>query len=249
MMHTEHLQFSYGKGHEILRDISLDAQQRHFLALLGNNGAGKSTLLKCLNGIFHGKGVVAVNGQEILTMKRKATDQTMAYVEQANEAEQLTVYDVVLMGRKPFIKVNPTKKDIAIVEQAMERMELTDFAMRYVDEISGGELQKVIIARALAQQPKVLLLDEPTSSLDPHNQHEVMSIMEEIVREDQITVIVVIHDLNLALRYCNRFLFLQDGLVYDYGDASIITEQAISEIYHVSSHVLELEGRRFVVVG
>lgn len=249
MMHTEHLQFSSGKGHEILRDISLDAQQGHFLALLGNNGAGKSTLLKCLNGIFHGKGVVAVNGQEILTMKRKAIAQTMAYVEQANEAEQLTVYDVVLMGRKPFIKVNPTKKDIAIVEQAMERMELTDFAMRYVDEISGGELQKVIIARALAQQPKVLLLDEPTSSLDPHNQHEVMSIMEEIVREDQITVIVVIHDLNLALRYCNRFLFLQDGLVYDYGDASIITEQAISEIYHVSSHVLELEGRRFVVVG
>lgn len=131
----------------------------------------------------------------------------------------------------------------------MERMELTDFAMRYVDELSGGELQKVIIARALAQQPKVLLLDEPTSSLDLHNQHEVMSIMEEIVREDQITVIVVIHDLNLALRYCNRFLFLQDGLVYDYGDASIITEQTISEIYHVSSHVLELEGRRFVVVG
>lgn len=249
MMHTEHLQFSYGKGHEILRDISLDAQQGHFLALLGNNGAGKSTLLKCLNGIFHGKGVVAVNGQEILTMKRKAIAQTMAYVEQANEAEQLTVYDVVLMGRKPFIKVNPTKKDIAIVEQAMERMELTDFAMRYVDELSGGELQKVIIARALAQQPKVLLLDEPTSSLDLHNQHEVMSIMEEIVREDQITVIVVIHDLNLALRYCNRFLFLQDGLVYDYGDASIITEQAISEIYHVSSHVLELERRRFVVVG
>jgi iron complex transport system ATP-binding protein len=181
-------------------------------------------------------------------MKRRRIAQTMAYVEQSNEVSRLTVYDVVLMGRKPYITVGPTEKDIAIVERALDRLQLRPFALRYVDELSGGELQKVIIARAVAQCPKILLLDEPTSNLDLFNQHEVMSIAQELAEKDGLTVIVVIHDLNLALRYCDRFLFLKNGRIHSYGDSSVVTEDTIREIYQVNARILQLDGRKIVVI-
>lgn len=249
MIQCKNIAFSYGKAAPILKDISFDLDGGHFLALLGNNGAGKSTLLKCLNGIYKpASGCVWVDKNEVQSMKRNQIAQTMAYVEQSSEASQFTVYDTILMGRKPFIQTNPTAEDFRIVEQAIERMELQDFALRYTDELSGGELQKVILARALAQQPKILLLDEPTSNLDLYNQHEVMQLMQEIAIQDQILVIVVIHDLNLALRYCDRFLFMKDGLVYSYGDESTVTEKTIFDIYHVHARVLKEDGRTFVLV-
>ncbi len=249
MIHVQNVAFSYVRNIQILKDISFDLEKGRFLALLGNNGAGKSTMLKCMNGIYHKtSGVIQVEERDVSRLSRNEIARTMAYVEQSNEASQFTVYDAVLMGRKPFIRVNPTKEDIAIAERAMARMELQNFALRYIDQISGGELQKVVIARALAQQPKVLLLDEPTSNLDLHNQHEVMRIMREISQNDGITVIVVIHDLNLALRYCDRFLLMQDGLVYDYGDHSVITDQSIHDVYHIAADVREIGGRKYVLV-
>ena len=136
----------------------------------------------------------------------------------------------------------------AIVENALERLHLKPYSLRYVDELSGGELQKVIIARALAQCPKIMLLDEPISNLDLHNQHEVMRIAQELAQKDGITVIVVIHDLNLALRYCDRFLVLADGGIYDYGDDSVITQKMLSEVYHVDAQIVEFLEHKLVVV-
>lgn len=127
-------------------------------------------------------------------------------------------------------------------------MNLQDLQLRYIDELSGGELQKVVMARALAQQPKVLLLDEPTASLDLCNQHEVMKAVTEIAYKDNILVVVIIHDLNLALKYCDRFMLLGGGKVYGYGDESIITERAIKDIYNVDARVMEVDGNRVVVV-
>ncbi len=249
MIETRELSFAYKNSGQILDRISFSAEKGHFLALLGNNGAGKSTLLKCLNGILPaGTGVVFADGEDIKAMKRRRIAQTMAYVEQSNEVSRLTVYDVVLMGRKPYITVGPTDEDIAIVERALDRLQLRPFALRYVDELSGGELQKVIIARAVAQCPKILLLDEPTSNLDLFNQHEVMSIARELAATDGITVIVVIHDLNLALRYCDRFVFLKDGKIHSCGDDSAVTEETIREIYHVKARLLEVAGKKFVVI-
>lgn len=249
MIRCEQVAFSYDKTKEILKDISFELDGGHFLALLGNNGAGKSTLLKCLNGIYRvSSGCVWVDKSEIQTLKRRQIAQSMAYVEQSSEASQFTVYDTVLMGRKPFIQTKPSDEDFLIVEKAIDRMQLRDFALRYTDELSGGELQKVIIARALAQQHTILLLDEPTSNLDLYNQHEVMQLIQEIARQDHILVIVVIHDLNLALRYCDRFLFMKDGLVYSYGDESTVTEKTIFDIYHVHARVLKEDGRTFVLV-
>ncbi len=249
MIETKALSFAYKSGGQILDNVSFSVGEGHFLALLGNNGAGKSTLLKCLNGILPvGSGVVFADGEDLKNMKRREIAQTMAYVEQSNEVSRLTVYDVVLMGRKPYITVGPTDEDIGIVERTLDRLRLRSFALRYVDELSGGELQKVIIARAVAQCPKILLLDEPTSNLDLYNQHEVMGIAQELAEKDGITVIVVLHDLNLALRYCDRFLFLKDGKIHSYGDSSVVDADTIQEIYRVNARLLEIEGRKIVII-
>ena len=249
MIEVNDLSFAYSGSKTILNDVSFSLEAGHCLALLGNNGAGKSTLLKCFNRIHEPqKGSILVDGVSVHSMKRIEIARTMAYVAQQTDAGQLTVFDTVLLGRKPYIKMNPTEEDLEIARSVIRRMDLESFALRYTDELSGGELQKVVLARALAQQPKVLLLDEPTSNLDLHNQHEVMRIAAEIARDDGLTVIVVIHDLNLALRYCDRFLFIHKGGVYRYGDEEIVTTELLTDVYQVEAQVLEVHGRKIVFV-
>ena len=249
MIEVKDLCFAYPGTKNILSDVSFSLEAGHCLALLGNNGAGKSTLLKCFNRIHEPqKGTVEVDGVSVHAMKRVEIARTMAYVAQQTDAGQLTVFDSVLLGRKPYIKMNPTEEDLEITRSVIRRMDLERYALRYTDELSGGELQKVVLARALAQQPKILLLDEPTSNLDLHNQHEVMRIAAEIARDDGLTVIVVIHDLNLALRYCDRFLFIHKGGVYRYGDEQLVTAELLSDVYQVEAQVLEVHGRKLVYV-
>ena len=127
------------------------------------------------------------------------------------------------------------------------KMGLEQCKLRYINELSGGEIQKVMLARALVQQPKMLLLDEPTSNLDPKNQYEMMALVQQMAKEQGITVLIVIHDLNLALRYCNQFLLLKEGRVYDYGDQSVVTEGSIEAVYGIQSFVTELNGRKCVI--
>lgn len=249
MICIQDMTFSYTGTEDILKKISFDLEGGHCMALLGNNGAGKSTLLKCLNRIHDAKGgIIEVQGKDIYAMKRRDIAQTMAYVSQQSEGNQMTVFDTVLLGRKPYIKFSPTEEDLKIAQQAMERLGLETFALRYTDELSGGELQKVVLARALAQEPEILLLDEPTSNLDLYNQHEVLEVVSQIVKKDNIAAIVIIHDLNLALRYCDRFLLVQNGLVYRYGDDSVITSETIKDVYHVDAQIVEVLGRKMVVV-
>lgn len=249
MIEVKNLSFSYLGKKDILQSVSFSLEAGHCLALLGNNGAGKSTLLKCFNRIHEPRcGEIRINGVNVHAMKRAEIARTMAYVAQQTDAGQLTVFDSVLLGRKPYIRMNPTDEDMEITRNAIRRMDLEPYALRYTDELSGGELQKVVLARALAQQPKILLLDEPTSNLDLYNQHEVMRLEAEIAREEGLTVIVVIHDLNLALRYCDRFLFLHDGGVYRYGDESVVTSELLTDVYRVSAQVSEVRGRKLVFV-
>lgn len=249
MLHVENVAFAYPKTEEVLKQISFDLEGGHCLALLGNNGAGKSTLLKCLNRIHESKsGVIAVQGQNVRDLSRGDIAKSMAYVAQQSEGNQLTVFDSILLGRKPYIKMNPSDEDIDIAQKAMERMGLERFALRYTDSLSGGELQKVVLARALAQQPKIMLLDEPTSNLDLYNQHEVLRVVSQIAKTDGISVIVIIHDLNLALRYCDRFLLVRDGYVYRYGDESVITTETIRDVYRVDAQIIDMHGRKMVVV-
>lgn len=242
MIEVKDLIYSYGKEN-VLDEISFDLEQGMCVAVLGNNGAGKSTMIKCLNRIFHPKsGSVFIDGKNLMKLDRVMLAKQIAYVAQKNETGRFTVYDAVLLGRKPYIKWDVTESDHLVVQHCIDCMGLKGFEMRYVDELSGGELQKVVLARALAQQPKMLLLDEPTSSLDPQNQYSVMRQIYKISKDENIAVIVVIHDINLALRYCDRFLFLKDRKIFSYGDSKTMTKECLETVYGMAFDLIEYNG-------
>lgn len=249
MLNVENLSFHYRNGPEILRQVSFSLEDGQFLAILGNNGAGKSTMLKCFNQILRVEGGhVWMDGEDLLTMTHREVAQWVAFVSQNIPSTQMTVHDVVMLGRRPYMRWGFTEEDHRIVHEAMDRLHLSDMRGRFLNELSGGERQKVMLARALAQQPKVLLLDEPTSSLDIQNQYQVLDIVRDICRTSTITAVMVIHDLNLALRFCDRFLLLKDGQVYRSGDSSILDRQALREVYGVNAHVATVEGKSIVLV-
>lgn len=249
MIEVKNISFSYG-GNEVLKNISFKVYPGECVGILGNNGAGKSTLISCLNRIYTPKtGRVYIDKLDLFKMKRQEIARYIAYVPQKNELSQMTVFDTVLLGRKPYIKWTISQKDIDLCEAMLEKVGMEKFKFRYVNELSGGELQKVILARALVQQPKLLLLDEPTSNLDPRNQHEMLALVQKFVKEQKISALIVIHDLTLALGYCDKFLFIKDGFVYRYGDSSIITEETISHVYGISSTVTQVKGRKVAIIG
>ncbi|HQA50583.1 MAG TPA: ABC transporter ATP-binding protein [Syntrophomonadaceae bacterium] len=249
MVEVRDITFAYNQnGNNIIEDISFDIEKNQCIAILGNNGAGKSTLLKCMDRICPAqKGTVFVDGQNVYTMRKNTMAQNIAYVPQNNESTNMTVFDTILLGRKPYIKWDATYEDRHIAWSIMKKMQLEDFALRNVWQLSGGELQKVMLARALAQEPKLLLLDEPTSNLDPRNQHEVLRQVKEIAQEHDICVAIIIHDLNLAIRYCERFLLLKDAQVFAYGGLEVMTPENIEEVYRIHVHIIEHMGIPVVV--
>ena len=249
MIEINDISFAYSRtSRKILEDISFDMQNNQCTAILGNNGAGKSTLLKCIDRICPAqKGVVLVDGENVYKMDNNQIAQTIAYVPQHNKSLNMTVFDAIMLGRKPYIKWDSTSKDRQIVCDIMEKMKLEDFALRNVAELSGGEAQKVMLARALAQEPKLLMLDVPTSSLDPLNQHEVLSIVKQIAKEHNICVAIIIHDLNLAIRYCDRFVFLKDSRVFSYGGLETMTPENIKEVYSIHVDIIEHRGIPLIV--
>ena len=249
MMQVKNLSFRYKGGGEVLKEVSFDLEPGKFLAILGNNGVGKSTLLKCLNHILRpDSGQVILDGENLLAKSTREVARRVAFVSQSVPNTQMTVHDVVMLGRRPYMKWGFTEADHQIVHDAMHRLDVEDMRGRFLNQLSGGEKQKVMLARALAQQPKVLLLDEPTSALDIQNQYQVLKIVREICHKDNRIAVVVIHDLNLALRFCDRFLLLKDGEVYRNGDRSILDSEALKEVYGVDAKVVEIEGRHMVLV-
>ena len=249
MITAKDISFAYGQN-QILTDVSFELVPGECVGVLGNNGAGKSTLITCLNKIRDPQtGHLYIGGRDVMAMGRMETARTISYVAQKNEISQMTVFDSVLLGRKPYIRWGASEEDIRLCEEMIEQVGMAGFKLRYINELSGGELQKVMLARALVQQPELLLLDEPTSSLDPKNQYEMMALVKELAGKNRIGVLIVIHDLSLALRFCDKFLFVRDGKVYRYGDESIITEEIISEVYDINSTVTTINGRKIVIIG
>ena len=248
MLSVRDLSFRYRGGAPVLRKVSFDAEDGRSMAILGNNGVGKSTLLKCINRILKADGGSAtLDGMELTALSHGEIAKKVAFVAQSIPNVQLTVEDAVLLGRRPYMKWALTDEDRAIAEKAIEKLDLTALRGRYVDRLSGGERQKVMLARALAQQPRVLLLDEPTSNLDLHNQHQVLGEVKQICEETGITALVIIHDLNLALRFCDRFLMLRDGEVDACGGAEIVNRESIGRVYRIHAEVAEIGGRRVVL--
>ena len=249
MIQVKSISFSYDSNRSnILDDVSFDIEKGHCLAILGNNGAGKSTLLKCLNRIQNPKrGSVIADGEDLLKIPRREMAKRIAYVPQHSARSNTMVFDAVLLGRKPYIRWDATDEDRKIVSDLLVQLDLQKYSDRSMDQLSGGELQKVVLARALAQQPQYLLLDEPTSSLDPKNQHEMLHLVKDISRENNIGVVMVIHDLSHAARYCDRFLFLRDSKVYAYGGPEVLTPENIRAVYGMEVDILEHKGNKVIV--
>lgn len=237
MIQVENLSFSYG-SHPILQNVSFTLEQGECVAVLGNNGAGKSTLISCISRLRKpSSGNVLIDGSPISQLSRNQLARQIAYVSQKNELAHATVFDAVLLGRKPHMKWGPSAVDYDVAEHALRAVGMEDCRLRYVDQLSGGEQQKVMLARAIAQEPKLLLLDEPTSSLDLRNQYESMELIRHCAHDHHIAVLVVIHDLNLALRFCDRFLFLQGGTIFASGGAEVVTPENIRAVYGMEASV------------
>lgn len=250
MIEAKGICFHYKNCPVVLQNVDFQAEDGHFLAILGNNGAGKSTLLKCMNGILKpDAGSLLLDGEDLLTMPHRQEAQRVAFVAQTVASTQMTVHDMVMLGRRPYMGWSFSREDHDIVHAAMARLGLMDMRGRFLNQLSGGERQKVMLARALAQQPRLLLLDEPTSALDIRNQYQVLKIVGELCRTEGLTAVVVIHDLTLALRFCDRFLLMRDGQVYRCGGLEVLDKTALREVYGVDAEPVVVNGRHIVLVN
>ena len=250
MIEAKGICFHYKNCPVVLQNVDFQAEDGHFLAILGNNGAGKSTLLKCMNGILkQDAGSLLLDGEDLLTMPHRQVAQRVAFVAQTVASTQMTVHDMVMLGRRPYMGWSFSREDHDIVHAAMARLGLMDMRGRFLNQLSGGERQKVMLARALAQQPRLLLLDEPTSALDIRNQYQVLKIVGELCRTEGLTAVVVIHDLTLALRFCDRFLLMRDGQVYRCGGLEVLDKTALREVYGVDAEPVVVNGRHIVLVN
>ena len=248
MIEIRGLSFSYG-SRNILHDISFSAGDGEVIGILGTNGTGKSTLITCINRIRKPcSGEVFIDGDAVSAMDRNTIARRIAYVPQHSDASSVSVFDSVLLGRKPYMGFAASREDIAICMSVIEQMGLGKLQLRNLNELSGGEMQKVMLARAMVQDPRVMLLDEPTSSLDPHNQYGMMSEIRQMARRSGMTVLVVLHDLNLALACCDRFYFMKNGTGLRCCALDDIDSGLIAETYSVSAEIAAIRGRRFVLI-
>ncbi|WP_457612271.1 ABC transporter ATP-binding protein [Methanocaldococcus sp.] len=241
------LEFKY-KSKEILKNISFKLEREELVAILGNNGAGKSTLLKCICKILKpNKGVILIDNFNLNKLSIKEISKKIGYIAQKNYPCNMTVFDYLLLGRKPHINWNVGERDIKIVEDIIKMLNLEDYALKNLNELSGGEQQKIIIGRALVQEPEILLLDEPTNNLDLRNQLEIMNIIKNLTKKRNILTITVLHDLNLALRYCDKYILMKDGKIYGYGNKKIINENSIKEVYGVNATIKNIDNIPIVI--
>jgi iron complex transport system ATP-binding protein len=220
----------------ILSDVSFSVSAGEFFVIIGPNGAGKTSLLKVLAGLQKAqKGTVTIKDKNILNYRRRNLSQIMAIVPQHIEVGfPFTVADTVIMGRSPHLGIlgMEGENDFHIAEEAMKFTDVSHLTDRKLFQLSGGELQRVIIARAICQQPEIILLDEPTTALDPSHQLKIMDLMEKFRREHGTTIIMVSHDLNLASMYGDRVLLLKSGRVVKTGDPkSVLNKELLEDSY------------------
>jgi iron complex transport system ATP-binding protein len=241
------IDFSFG-NRQVLDDVSFTVKEKDLVSVLGPNGVGKTTLIKCINRVLTpDAGSVFMEGSDLHRMSKKDIAKNIGYVAQRSETSKTTVFDSALLGRKPHFQWDVTEKDMRLAGRVLHLLGLDGLALKYIDEISGGEYQLVQIARVLVQQPKLILLDEPTSSLDLANQHMIMHLVRNIVKKNNMAAIMVIHDLNLAIRHSDKFVLMKDGMVYSIGGVEIITQENIKAVYNIEAYVESVRGVPVVI--
>jgi len=236
---------------QILHGISLDLKEGNLVSIIGPNGVGKSTLIHCINKILTPTGgTVSINGVDNAEISFKDLAKLLGYVPYTSpNTFPISVTDAVLMGRHPHNRQAPTDDDLRIVFQTLEDMGIDELADRQLNELSAGQLQKVILARGLAQEPRALLLDEPTANLDIKHQMGVTRMLRDISHSTGMLVIMICHDLNIAAKYSDWIIMMSEGRIYSEGDpVDTITEQAISDVYGVHCKVLIDCGRPHIIL-
>ncbi len=249
ILEVSDLHFSYGSN-PILKGIDLHLDGAEIACVVGPNGSGKSTLVKCINSLLRPKrGSVFIDGTRISSLSTMEIARNIGYVAQtSNMLYSATVFDTVMMGRRPHASVSTRERDIEIVMDILFRLDLGSIALREFNQLSGGQQQRVLIARAIAQTPRVLLLDEPTSALDIAHQLEVMEILHGLMHAQQMAVLMVVHDLNLASRFADKIIMLSDGQIHSSGAAEeTITRDNLRLVYGVETSIHDVNGKRFVV--
>lgn len=241
MITVKNIYFSYD-AQDVLKDISLEIGAGDWVGLLGPNGSGKTTLLKVFSGYLRPRtGNVLLGNRELFFFSKNELAKNIAVVPQeTNVFLPFTAFDVVMMGRFAYRRGFgfDTKEDIVATRHAMELTDTTHLAGRSISELSGGERQRVIIARALSQGPKILLLDEPTAFLDIKHQQEILSLLKRLNSEHGLTIVSSMHDINLALLYCKRIVFLRDGGIFGEGlPAQVVTYANLKEVFGTEVYV------------
>jgi iron complex transport system ATP-binding protein len=246
---VKNIEFGYNST-PVLDNISMELDRSEIVGIVGPNGAGKSTLIRCIDRILKPKnGSILVDGNDIDNMTRLEIARKMGYVPQsATRVFPASVIDTVLMGRRPHLGWKSSEEDMEKVLEVLEQLGILQFAMREFNEISGGQQQKVLIARAIAQEADILLLDEPTSNLDIKHQLEVMEIMNDIVRKKGISAIMAIHDLNLASRYASKILMMNGGRIFSAGSpVLVLTAKNIRHTYGVEVEIMSDRERPYII--
>ncbi len=247
----EDLDYSYSKDALVLKGINLSMSNPQLISIVGPNGVGKSTLIHCIDRILSPThGTVVVDGRNVTEYPPKDLAKKIGYVPySAGDSFPMTVVDTILMGRNPHHKWKSLHEDMKIVEEAMDLMDIKPLAMRNFNELSAGQHQRVMLARGLAQQPDILLLDEPTANLDIKHQVGVTRLLKQLSASKGIIVIMISHDLNLAAKYSDNIIMLSKGSVFAVGKpVDVITADSIREVYGVDSEVIQSEGRPFMIV-
>ena len=253
IINIKKLNYSYGKK-EVLKELSLDIDENKLTGIIGPNGCGKSTLakniIKYINGKFES---FKIMDTDIRELSHKKIAQLISYIPQKSTIiSNISVFDYVLLGRFPLLKNswdNYSEKDYEIVENNISLLNIEELRDRNVETLSGGELQKALLARALAQEAKILLLDEPTSALDLNNAVEFMKILKNISIKKEMSVIIIIHDLNLASLFCDSLIILKDGKFIEKGSPKeVINEKNIKSVYNLECKVCYNENDKPYII-
>ena len=251
MLNVHDLHFRYSKGGKsVLNGASLELQQGEIGILLGKNGSGKTTFFKNILGIEKPlKGKITFAGENLLKMNRRDRAKRIAYVPQHIHFGDLTVLDSVLMGRISHFGMKAGVQDYIAVEKILEDMGLTEFAGRSAEALSGGEKQKIAIARAMAQEPKLMVFDEPTGNLDIANEHLIIEEARKLAREKNIAILSSLHDLNQALYFGDKFFLMKEGRVKYAGGKEIITEEVIRDIFDIDVKIVTINNQKVILGG
>ena len=245
----KNLSFSY-TSRKILNDMNLDVGDGQIVSIVGPNGSGKSTLIKCIDKILTpSSGSIQVDRQEITTMDRMELARNVAYVPQNSlRVFPNSVFDVVLMGRRPHLGWRGDSFDEQKVWMVLQVLGIEDLALSPFNELSGGQQQKVLIARALAQDTGVILLDEPTSNLDIWHQIDVMEILRSLMRKQDLTALIAIHDLNIAARYSDSIVMMKRGRIVAAGKPdTVLTAENLTSVYGIQANVRMIDDVPYII--